>query len=170
MRSRRKHLWERLIWLCDLAELVQSTPDLNWERVLESARERGVLRMTALGLALMRDILGAPLPREVEEWLSTQPQALRLAAQLRRQLLAPLPNGQPTDGQLSGHLLSADALLMQTIDARRHRLGFLWHLVTVPTINERATLNLPDSLNFLWCVVRPARALQRRLSPKPSLP
>lgn len=162
-----KHLWERLIWLCDLAELLESTPDFNWDRLLEMARSRGVLRMTALGLGLMRDVLGTPLPRPVEAWLSTQPQALRLASQLRRQLLAPLPDGRPSDGQLSGHLLSADALLMQTIDARWHRLGFLWHLLTVPTINERATLDLPDSLNFLWCVVRPARALQKRLIPKP---
>lgn len=164
-----KHLWERLIWLCDLAELVQSTPALDWERVLQYARERGVLRMTVLGLVLMRDVLGTPLPREVEAWLSTQPQALRLAAQLRLQLLAPLPNGEPSDGKLSGHLLSADALLMQTIDAGWNRLGFLWHLVTVPTITERATLDLPDSLNFLWCVVRPARALQKRWTPHSSV-
>lgn len=155
-----KHLWERLIWVCDLAELVEKTPDFAWNRLLDAARERGVRRMAALGLSLMRGVLGTKLPREVENWLSTQPEALRLAAQLRRQLLVCATDGE---GQLQGHSLSADALLMQTIDAPRDRLGFLWHLATVPPLSERATLNLPAKLDFLWCFVRPARALQKRL-------
>ena len=160
-----KHLWERLIWLCDLAELLAATPDLNWENVLEATRTRGVQRMTALGLTLMRDIVGAPLPRRVENWISTQPEALRLASRLRRQLLQSTPEGD--DGQLAGHDIATDTLLMQTIDRRLDRLGFLWHLATVPTINERATLELPARLDFLWKVVRPARALQKRIFPRP---
>lgn len=166
-----KHLWERLIWLCDLAELVAVTPALDWARVLEAARERGVQRMTALGLTLMRDVLGTPLPRSIETWISTQPEALRLAAQLRRQLLSPAPTpalGKGLgEGQLAGHVIAADSLLMQTIDSRWNRLGFLWHLATVPTLGERAQLNLPASLDFLWRVVRPTRALQRRFFAKP---
>lgn len=162
-----KHLWERLIWLCDLAELLAVSPDLDWPRVLEAAHQRGVQRMTALGLTLARDVLGVSLPRPVEEWLSTQPQALRLAAQLRRQLLRRAPQPAANQGNLAGHVAADDALLMQTIDTRLHRLGFLWHLATAPPLKERATLDLPQSLDFLWCVLRPARALQRRLSAKP---
>ena len=162
-----KHLWERLIWLCDLAELVDKTPDLNWERVLELARARGVQRMTALGLTLARDVLGTPLPRALEQWLSTQPEALRLAAQLRRKLLVSPPPNAPQPGALAGHALADDARLMQTIDSPWHRLGFLWHLLTVPTLGERAALDLPARLNFLWWIVRPARVLQKRLLAKP---
>ena len=154
-----KHLWERLIWICDLAELIEKTPDFDWTITLNAARERGVLRMTALALALMRSVLGTELPGEIEDWLSTQPEALRLASQLRRGLLTFTDH----EGQLQGHSLSADAMLMQTIDAPLDRLGFLWHLATVPTLNERATLNLHPKLDFLWCVLRPARALQKRL-------
>ena len=154
-----KHLWERLIWICDLAELIEKTPAFDWAILLSAARERGVQRMTALGLCLMRGVMGTALPSEVESWLSTQPEALRLASHLRRQLLV---SDVSNEGQLQGHTLSADAMLMQTIDAPQNRLGFLWHLATVPTLNERATLNLPAKLDFLWCVVRPARALQKR--------
>ena len=154
-----KHLWERLLWVCDLAELIEKTPAFDWTITLDAARERGVQRMTALGLALMRSVLGTELPGAVEHWLSTQPEALRLASQLRRQLLTVTDH----EGQLQGHSLPADAMLMQTIDAPLDRLGFLWHLATVPPLSERATLNLHPKLDFLWCVVRPARALQKRL-------
>ena len=153
-----KHLWERLIWVCDLAELVEKTPAFNWTILLDAARKRGVQRMTALGLSLMHSVLGTDLPREVEAWLSTQPEALRLASQLRRQLLITASN----EGQLQGHSLSADAMLMQTIDAPANRLGFLWHIATVPTLNERATLNLHPKWDFLWRIVRPARVIQKR--------
>ena len=158
-----KHLWERLIWLCDLAQLIESTPDLNWDAVLEGARARGVQRMTALGLILARDVMGAVLPRRVEDWISTQPQTLRLASQLKNTLLEMrvLKEGSV----LAGHVLSADKLLLQTIDRPRDRAGFLWHLLTAPTMSERAALNLPPHLDFLWWFLRPARALQKRVVP-----
>ena len=155
-----KHLWERLIWICDLAELVEKTPAFNWTMLLNTARERNVQRMTVLGLSLMRSVLGTELPGEVENWLSTQPETLRLASQLRRQILTCATNNE---GQLQGHSLSADAMLMQTIDAPRDRLGFLWHLATVPTLSDRATLNLHPKLDFLWCIVRPTHSIQKRL-------
>ena len=160
-----KHLWERLIWLCDLAELIGATPDFDWDQLLRLARERGVQRMTALGLWLMHSVLGTPLPRAVQDWISTQPEALRLAARLRPLLLEVPLEDDPNAGQLAGHVLAADALLIQTIDSLPHRLGFVWHLVTTPTLGERATLDLPKSLDFLWWVLRPARALQKRLLP-----
>ena len=157
-----KHLWERLIWICDLAELIQKTPDLDWSQLLRSARARGVQRMTALGLSLVQTILGTALPREVEIWLSTQPEALRVAAQLRRQLLLTATDN-PSEDSSRQHDPSGDMLLLQTIDIRRHRLGFLWHLATVPTLNNRSALNLHPKWDFLWWGLRPARALQKRL-------
>ena len=166
-----KHLWERLIWLCDVAQLIGATPDLDWPRVLQMARERGVQRMTALGLALARDVLGAPLPRAVEDWLSTQPEALRLASRLRRQLLArPAANATSDDGQLAGHVLSADALLMQTIDDRWHRLGFLWHLAdrAHPRAARHPRPAHPISTFCGGSCARPA-CLQKRLKPKSQL-
>ena len=34
-----KHLWERLIWVCDIVELVKARPNLDWDRVISTARE-----------------------------------------------------------------------------------------------------------------------------------
>ena len=165
-----KHLWERLIWLCDLAELLGATPDFNWDGLLRFARERGVQRMTALGLWLMHSVLGTPLPDAVHGWISTQPEALRLASRLRPTLLTLPLEDDPKAGQLAGHVLAADALLIQTIDSPVHRAGFVWHLATTPTLGERAALELPPKLDFLWCVLRPARALQKRLLSPKTLP
>ena len=160
-----KHLWERLIWICDLAELIQKTPDLDWSRFLRSARERGVQRMAALGLSLVRTSLGTPLPGEVETWLSTQPEALRISSRLRRQLLVTKPGNAIGDSS-PGHDPAGDMLLLQAIDTRRHRIAFLWHLATVPTLNDRATLNLPPKWDFLWWGIRLTRSIGKRLKIK----
>lgn len=156
-----KHLWERLIWLCDIAELVAKTPNLNWALLMLQAKKRGVLRMTVLGLVLARDVLGAPLPPEVQNWFTTQPEALRLASRLRASLLA--PGSREADGALS-HDLSTDLLVKQTIDDPLQRLGFLWHLATTPSMSERATVALPPGFDWLWCVLRPAHILWHRWS------
>ena len=30
-----KHIWERLLWLCDVREVLRSHPDLDWEHLLD---------------------------------------------------------------------------------------------------------------------------------------
>ena len=47
-----KHRWERLAWICDVAELVNRHPRLDWDRVLESAAALRIRRLLDLGLRL----------------------------------------------------------------------------------------------------------------------
>ncbi len=167
-----KHLWERLLWLCDVAQLLDHAPDLDWDAVLRGAKARGIERMTALGLSLTRDVMGVVLPREVEEWLSTQPQALRLASRLRASLLwhRDLPaedyaveqeeSWETSDEELPA--LESNRLLAQAIDNPWKRAGFFWHLATTPTAIERAQVPLPSGFESLWWVLGPLHALQSR--------
>ncbi|BCM90896.1 hypothetical protein IAD21_02759 [Abditibacteriota bacterium] len=170
-----KHLWERLLWLCDIAQLLERNPDLDWHAVLKSAHEREIERMMALCLSLVRDVMGVTLPRFVEEWLSTQPQALRLASRLRNALLsheleeALLASGLEAmaaaqDDEDDPPPAGTNRLLAQTIDRPIKRLGFFWHVATTPSARERATVTLPPGLDGLWLVLQPLHALKKRLS------
>ena len=61
-----KHRWGQLKWICDIAELVDACGrKLDWDRVMDQARQLGGERMLLLGLALSRDLLGARLPSDV---------------------------------------------------------------------------------------------------------
>src|SRR6266498_3572757 len=64
-----KHLWERLAWICDVAELVKARTDLNWTVLLERAVSSGNDRMLFLGLYLASSLLNAPLPEHVKSKL-----------------------------------------------------------------------------------------------------
>ncbi|RYX82739.1 hypothetical protein EON83_18140 [bacterium] len=168
-----KHLWERLLWLCDIAQLLERNPDLDWKLVLKSAEEREIERMMALCLSLVRDVMGVELPRFVEDWLSTQPNALRLASRLRSALLsheleeALLASGLEAmsggDDDDDPPPAGTNRLLAQTIDRPWKRIGFFWHVATTPSARERASVTLPPGLDGLWLVLQPLHALKKRL-------
>ncbi|NTW03240.1 MAG: nucleotidyltransferase family protein [Oscillochloris sp.] len=61
-----KHLWERLNWICDIAELVRSSPDLDWAQLLGQAQLHGAERMLLLGLALANRLLELPIPALIQ--------------------------------------------------------------------------------------------------------
>lgn len=81
-----RHCWERLIWLCDIAELVRSQP-LDWPRALAQAEALGGLRMVCVSLQLARDLLGAELPQHVIDKVQTDAAAQALASEVRVRLV-----------------------------------------------------------------------------------
>ena len=58
-----KHRWGRLKWLLDIAEILRSPVDLNWDRVKTITSERPLARAsTSLAIFLAHDLLNAPMP------------------------------------------------------------------------------------------------------------
>jgi hypothetical protein len=61
-----KHFWERLMWISDVAAMVQNCPELDWKRVRKSAAGVGAERMVRVALSLAKRVLRAELPAEME--------------------------------------------------------------------------------------------------------
>jgi hypothetical protein len=60
-----KHLWERLFWICDIAELIRADGEIDWPKLIEEARQLGVERILMLGCSLANMLLNTPLPPEL---------------------------------------------------------------------------------------------------------
>ena len=60
-----KHVWSRLIWICDVAKMLESEPDLDWDSALREAKRVGLWRCLALGVLLAHRVAGAQVPDEV---------------------------------------------------------------------------------------------------------
>ena len=60
------HFWERLMWIADVAAIVQRHAELDWAAVRKSAAEVGAGRMVRLALLLAQDLLGAIVPAEMK--------------------------------------------------------------------------------------------------------
>jgi hypothetical protein len=114
-----KHLWERLMWIADLAALVSRQANLDWERAAFSAKEVGAGRMLNVGLGLSLALLKLRLPDQVHRKVSSD----KAAANLTRQILGWLPAaGSAPPGlferaafrlRMHGGLVSAPAYFMR---------------------------------------------------------
>ncbi len=148
-----KHLWERLSWICDVADLLRvsdADAPLDWAKVQQSTERFAVKRMVALGLVLAHEILDAPLPPEILAWARSQKRVQVLAAQIGERLFAEI--------QEESEIAQARAL-MATMDAGPDRARFAWPIVSTPSVEERAALVLPGPLEYLRHITHAARLL-----------
>ncbi len=76
----------QLIKVCDVAELIHSRPELNWDWVMAEARRKGSLRILFLGLLIATEVLGAPLPPEIAMQVRADATIRGLAARIQQQL------------------------------------------------------------------------------------
>jgi Uncharacterised nucleotidyltransferase len=81
-----KHAWSRLIWISDVARLLDAEPDLNWTVVVQEARRSGLSRMLALGILLAHRIAGAVVPSAILRRFESDPTACWLAQHIEENL------------------------------------------------------------------------------------
>jgi hypothetical protein len=87
-----KHHWGRLLWICDIAELLRTyDQEIDWKRLTKRASSLGTERILYLALFLAHDVLGAIVPEDVWQRTQSAPKVASLAAQVRSQLFAAAP-------------------------------------------------------------------------------
>ena len=148
-----KHFWERLGWVCDIAELVQVRPGINWEVALGEARRLGCERMLLLGLHLANDLLEAPLPEEVLRRLRANRAVQALAAQVCKRLFR---QGRSLPGVAQRFLFRLRMRENPWEGAR-----YCWRLAITPTEEDWKFVRLPSPLEPLYAVLRPLRLVRK---------
>jgi hypothetical protein len=61
-----KHFWERLMWISDVAALVDRHSEIDWTRVRQTAAQVGAERMVRVALLLAERLLRVPVPAEMK--------------------------------------------------------------------------------------------------------
>jgi hypothetical protein len=147
-----KHGWRRLIWICDVAKLIESEPKLDWDFARWEARRVGLFRCLALGVLLANRCAGAQVPPDVLRELSEDRRA-RTIAEFLDNHVAQEPGRMP-DG-----LIPYNIRLLDFRDRARAVLspGFLR-----PRERDRAFIKLPKALDPLYFLIRPLRLLLDR--------
>jgi hypothetical protein len=144
-----KHGWERMIWLCDVAELLRVAPHMDQVGTLDRARRLGGLRMTLLGLALAGELMGAPLHEDVRRQIEADASLPSLSAGVRARLLTRRPAPLSPAGRACYHLRTRERLG----DRVRYGVRFL----TFPTDVDWTAVRLPGTLSGLYWILRPFR-------------
>lgn len=147
-----KHVWSRLIWICDVAQLLATTPNLDWNEVTMEARRQGLWRALALGVLLGHRVAGAAVPDPVLRRFESDTTANKLALYIEEKLFD-APGSTPK---------SRVPYTIQLLGLRDRMMLLLSLSFLHPNERDRAVLCLPRSLHALYYLVRPFRIIRDR--------
>ena len=150
-----KHVWGKLIWLCDLARISRSSR-LDWKWIGDQAKDLGIARILLVTLALARDLLGASFLASALEHLPGDAAIDPLA----KEIAAYIASEESFDVESPAYF----KLMMRLRERRRDRMRFVSRLAFTPGPSEWALVRLPRSLFPLYRVVRITRLAARLVS------
>jgi hypothetical protein len=141
-----KEEWARLVWICDLAAIFHTWPDLNAEVVLKRASQAGCRRMILLAAFLAHDLVSVAPPSLLMEHARADPEVARLATWVKEQL--PLRY----DHDLSVFHLTAFGWSVR--ERLRDRLRYAARTILTARVPHFRAVPLPEPIAFLYPAVR----------------
>ncbi len=147
-----KHVWGRLIWLCDIVQILK-LGNLKWDFVRAHARAFGIERILHVTLLLANRLLATPIPGPVEESILDD----RAARAFAEEIAMDVARGVSYEEQQVSYF----RLMMRLRERKADRLRFLARLAFTPGPGEWEAVRLPRLLFPLYRVVRLARLASR---------
>lgn len=147
-----KHCWERLGWICDVARLIHTHAEMDWDWIIRQAAALGVERMLFLGVLLAHNLIGATLPEAVLKRMQSDAAAKSLAQQAQRQILQ--DTGEPPG------VLATSLFHLRARERWQDRVRYSIRLVVTPTPGDWAFAQLPSPLFPLYYLLRPFRLIR----------
>jgi putative nucleotidyltransferase-like protein len=144
-----------LIKVCDIAELVRSHPDMDWDSAVREARRLGALRMLCLGVRTAADLLGSDLPQEIREKSETVPQLASLVNHVKQRIL-----DRDNENLARPELLDGERWHFEVRERMRDRYRPRWQVIRRfigPSGADYQFVALPRALFLLYWLVRPVR-------------
>ena len=147
-----KHVWGRLIWLCDIAQILKRQ-NLDWDWIQSQSQELGIKRILHITLLLMHRFLATPVPAPIKDAVVAD----RAALDITERIAASVAAGVTYEEEK----LSYFRLMMRLRERPLDRLRFLARLTLTPGPGEWEAVRLPKSLFGFYRLVRLGRLAAR---------
>jgi hypothetical protein len=147
-----KHVWGRLIWLYDIAQIATRT-NLDWEWIESQAGNLGIERIIRVTVLLTSSLLQAEIPVPWRSRFLGDSAAQGLAQEIRSVMAR--------GSQYNVESVSYFGLMMRLRERRVDRLRFLWRLIFTPGPGDWGAIPLPGPLFPLYRLVRLGRLASR---------
>jgi hypothetical protein len=147
-----RHLWERLGWICDIAELI-SRHSLNWHNLLARAARTDSERMFLLGVCLAERLLDAQLPGEIQNVCDGDDKLQSLAQTIISQLF----NGTEHVPATTREIFKYNIGVRKSLSSRARYVLYMLR----PTDSDLEHHDLPRSLSFGYYLMRPVRLFMK---------
>jgi len=150
-----KHAWERIEWICDIDRFILSTEgDIDWDMVLNIAKDTNSSRMLFLGLGLSHKYFSTPLPINVtlEDTLSLPPLINHTINIMNDNLIF-------KEGFT--YLRTIRLYQMKLLVSKNEKYLYITKKLFQLSIQDCNYIKFPASLSFLYILLRPARLLHK---------
>ncbi len=148
-----KHLWSKLAWVCDIAELLRTRPDIDWTKTLALAEHHNSLRLLLHGLSLAADLLDAPLPAQIQEAINRDKIIAKIVMEVRSNIH-------------TAHVPPPSSFLMFAFHVRsreriRDKLNYCVRVALVPSIaDQESQTSISKTFPVLRYLRRPFRLVK----------
>jgi hypothetical protein len=146
------HCWERLVWICDIAEFIRVHQNIDWKKVIDKACAKGYERILLLGLLLSKDILDSTIPEDVLQSANIDRTVKSLAFHIRKLLFA--------KEDLSSEAFKYFLLQINIWKRLGNKIRYCIGRIITPNEADWLAIPLPSSLSFLYYLTRPIRLLK----------
>lgn len=148
-----KDFWERIVWIADISELIQSHSRMDWDQAFRSTESVRGGRMLRVGLALASDVLDAPLPLEIRKVFEADSVACRVAEELKRHLL----RRDPPPASAGERLRFRRRMAQGFFEGWRYAV----RLALAPSEEDWDSARVPGRWKSFYSALRPLRLLRK---------
>ena len=147
-----KHVYGRLVWLCDIAKLM-NLPTLDWNWIGTQAKAMGIVRILQVTMLAAHQLLGASIPAAAKASLPEDAATAQLAAEIATHITS--------ETTYNVESLAYFRLMTRLREKRADRLRFLQRLIFTPGPGDWKAVRLPSPLFPLYRLVRLSRLAAR---------
>lgn len=147
-----KHVWNRLVWLCDIAQLI-NLPTLDWNWIASQASELGIVRIVWVTMLVANRLLDVPIPAAAQAGLPQDSSASAFVDEIVGHITS--------EAEYNFESFSYFRLMMRLRERTADRLRFLQRLALTPGPSEWQTVNLPGPLFPVYRLIRLSRLAAR---------
>lgn len=146
-----KEGWSNLQRICDIAEFINTYPQVNWSKILKDAEESDCIDMVLLGINLARELLEVSLPKSAWIALQKNPKIQVFSEQVYDRLFS--------DRSFNFDRIQLAYFSLQLQKGVLNKLRYCFKIAI--TINERdlACISLPQWLFPLYYPIRFCRLM-----------
>ncbi len=146
------HLWERLSWICDINEFINSNKNMDWQYVIETADKLRIKRILMINLLLTLDLFDSEIPDYITDQLYSDKFLNNLSITIKNDLLK-------TDKKSNG-IYNKAVLRSKIRENKSDKIKDLIKIMFTPTTNEWKTQLLPPLLYPLYYPLRTINLLK----------
>lgn len=153
---------EVLLKVCDIAELLRTYPQLDWNFVRQQCAKLGTKRILLFSLGVTEVLLGTKLPPEMGNKIQTDIIVQTAVKQVCTEFF------QRSEQSFRDRIYVERPYLMKLMRERwQDKLSYFISTTVNPNEEDLAFVSLPQQLSFLYYLLRPVRLILKYL---PSLP